>query len=91
MAMTITIELNDLEEKCIKYFAADPEEWARNFITARIYATKQEVYQKEVARMTADPNIKSIPADVDTVVAQADMPEAGSQPAIPAMPIPPVA
>ncbi len=83
--MTITIELNDIDEKCMKYFAADPQEWVKNFTAARIFAAKQEIYQAEVRRMTADPNITSIPADVDTVVAQAEIRLASDQPDLPQM------
>lgn len=88
MALTITIELNDLEEKCVRYFAADPQEWASNFVQARIFATKQEIYQAEVRRMTLDPTITSIPADIDTIVLQANVKYANTQPAIPAMYMP---
>ena len=83
MSLTITIKLDDVEEKCIRYFAADPSEWANNFIQARIFAAKQEIYQSEIRRMTADPNIKNIPADVETVVAQAEIKLASSQPELP--------
>jgi hypothetical protein len=85
MAMTIVLEFNDLEEKCLKYFAADPEEWARNFIEARIFAAKQEIYQAEVRRMTDDPAVTSIPANVDVVVEQANIRYANEQPELPSM------
>lgn len=85
MALTITIELNDTDEKVMRYFAAVPEDWAENFIRARIFAAKQEIYQNEVRRMTADPSITSIPADIDTVVAQANIVFANTQPEIPPM------
>jgi len=85
MAQTITVELNDLDEKCMRYLAANPDEWVRNFVTARIFAAKQEIYQAEVRRMTADPTITTIPADVDTVVAQADIRFADAQPELPPM------
>ena len=85
MAMTITIQLSDLEEKCMRYLAASPEEWVQNFVQARIFAAKQEIYQVEVRRMTADPTISNIPADVDTVVTQANLRYADEQPEIPAM------
>lgn len=85
MAMTITLELTDLDEKCMRYFAADPQEWVRNFAQARIFAAKQEIYQAEVRRMTADPSITSIPADIDTVVAQAEIQYADQQPELPPM------
>lgn len=85
---TITMEFTELDWKCLRYFAADPEEWARNFVKARIFAAKQEIYQSEVKRMTADPNITSIPADVNTVVEQANIRFADEHPEIPPM-IPP--
>ena len=85
MARTITVELNDLDEKCMRYLAANPDEWVRNFVTARIFAAKQEIYQTEVRRMTADPAITTIPADVDTVVTQANIRFADEQPELPPM------
>ena len=85
MAMTITVELTDIDEKCMRFFAADPEDFINNFIHARIFAAKQEIYQMEVRRMTADPSITSMPADIDTVVSQAEIRYANAQPEIPAM------
>ena len=89
MAMTITVELSDLDEKCMRYMAASPEEWVQNFVSARIFAAKQEIYQAEIRRMTEDPTITSIPASVDAVVAQAEIRYADEQPVIPSM-TPPV-
>lgn len=85
MAMTITVELNDLEEKCMRFLAASPEAWVQNFVHARIFAAKQEIYQAEIRRMTADPSVTSMPADVDTVVANAQVRYADEQPELPAM------
>jgi hypothetical protein len=82
---TITMEFTELDWKCLRYFAADPEEWAKNFVRARIYAAKQEIYQYEVRRMTADPQVTTIPADIDIVVQQADIKLANSHPEIPSM------
>jgi hypothetical protein len=85
MAMIITINLDDIDEKCMRYFAASPEEWVNNFVDARIFAAKQEIYQSEIRRMTADPSVTSIPADIDTVVAQAEVQFANIQPELPPM------
>jgi hypothetical protein len=85
MAITITLELTDLDEKCMRYMAANPEAWVRNFVSARIFAAKQEIYQSEVRRMTEDPSITTIPASVDAVVEQAQLRYADEQPAIPPM------
>jgi hypothetical protein len=88
MAMTITVELTDLEEKCMRYAAADPEEWVRNLVSSRVFAAKQDIYQSEIQRMTADPNTTSIPADVDAVVMAAEVKYANAEPELP--PAPPV-
>ena len=85
MAMTITVELSDIDEKCMRYIAASPEEYVNNFIHSRIFAAKQEIYQQEVRRMTADPTITTMPADVDAVVSAADIRLADAQPELPPM------
>jgi hypothetical protein len=85
MAMTITVELNDLEEKCMRFMAASPEAWVQNFVQARVFSAKQEIYQAEIRRMTADPSVTSMPADIDTVVANAQVRYADEQPELPSM------
>jgi hypothetical protein len=85
MAMTITVQLKDLDEKCMRYLAASPQEWVENFVASRIFAAKQEIYQAEVRRMTEDPSVDTIPASVDAVVAQAQIRYADEQPTIPSM------
>jgi len=85
MSHTITIELTDLDWKVLRYFAANPHDWADNFVRARINAAKQEIYQNEVRRMVADPDITSMPASVDAVVEAADLIYADTQPELPAM------
>jgi hypothetical protein len=88
MALTITVELTDLEEKCMRYAAADPEAWVRNLVSSRVFAAKQDIYQSEIRRMTADPSTTSIPADVDAVVMAAEVRYANAEPEPP--PLPPV-
>lgn len=85
MAMTITIQLTDLDEKCMRYIAANPQDWVENFVASRIFSAKQEIYQAEVRRMTDDPSVTTIPASVDAVVEQAQVRYADEQPAIPSM------
>ena len=88
MAMTITVTLSDLEEKCMRYAAADPEEWVRNLVVSRVFAAKQEIYESEIKRMTADPNITSIPADIETVVMAAQVKFANEVPTPPPLTVP---
>ena len=71
--MNITIELTETQEKALAYVALSPQEWAENVVHNRCRQAIDEIYNMEVARMTADPDITSIPADKDTVVLAADI------------------
>lgn len=70
---TLTIELTATQEKALAYVAASPQEWAENAVHNRARIAIDEIYDAEVARMTADPDITSIPADKDAVVLAADI------------------
>ena len=71
--MNITIELTETQEKALAYVALSPQEWAENVVHNRCRQAIDEIYNMEVARMTADPDITSIPADKDAVVLAADI------------------
>ena len=71
--MNITITLTDAQEKGLAYVAASPQEWAENAVHNRCRQAVDEIYAMEVARMTADPSITSIPADKDAVVLAANV------------------
>ena len=71
--MNITITLTAAQEKGLAYVAASPQEWAENAVHERCRIAMDEIYDIEVARMTADPSITSIPADKDAVVLAADV------------------
>ena len=71
--MNITLTLTDTQEKALAYVAASPQEWAENAVYNRCRIAINEIYDMEVARMTADPEITSIPADKDAVVLAADI------------------
>ena len=71
--MNITITLTAAQEKGLAYVAASPQEWAENVVHVRCQKAMDEIYDMEVARMTADPSITSIPADKDAVVLAADV------------------
>jgi hypothetical protein len=73
---TLTIELTPTQEKALAYVAVSPQEWAENAVHNRCRIAIDEIYSAEVARMTADPEITSIPADKDAVVLAADIPSA---------------
>ena len=71
--MIITIELTETQYKGLQYAALSPEDWATNAVTERARIAMDEIYDAEVARMTADPAITSIPADKEAVVLAADI------------------
>ena len=70
---TYTIELNDAEVKAMEYVAFSVQDWADNALQNRARIAMDEIYDTEVARMTADPTITSIPADKEAVVLAADI------------------
>ena len=71
--MNITITLTAAQEKGLAYVASSPQEWAENAVHNRCRQAIDEIYNMEVARMTADPDITSIPADKDAVVLAANI------------------
>ena len=70
---TYTITLTDAEVKAMEYVALSVQDWADNALQNRARIAMDEIYNSEVARMTADPTITSIPADKEAVVLAADI------------------
>ncbi len=70
---TYTITLTDAETKAMEYVALSVQDWADNALQNRARQAMDEIYNAEVARMTADPAITSIPADKEAVVLAADI------------------
>ena len=77
--MNITITLTETQEKALAYVAVSPQEWAENIVHDRCRIAIDEIYAEEVARMTADPDITSIPADKNAVVLAADIKSAAKR------------
>ena len=71
--MEIKITLSDAETKALAYVALSPQEWAEHAVHNRCRKAMDEIYNMEVARMIADPNITSIPADKNAVVLAANI------------------
>ena len=70
---TYTITLTDAETKAMEHVAFSVQDWADNALQNRARQAIDEIYNEEVARMTADPTITSIPADKEAVVLAADI------------------
>lgn len=70
---TYTVTLTDAEDKALRYVAFDPQDWIDNAVHNRCRQAVDQIYQEEVERMTADPDITSIPANKEQVVLDADI------------------
>ena len=70
---TYAITLTAAETKAMEYVALSVQDWADNALKNRARIALDEIYNAEVARMTADPAITNIPADKDAVVLAADI------------------
>jgi len=68
-----TIELTDAEVKAMEYVALSVQDWAENALKNRARIAMDVIYQSEVARMTEDPTVTTIPADKEAVVLAADI------------------
>ena len=79
MATNYTTTLTDSEKKAMEYVALSVQDWADNALQNRARIAIDEIYNAEVARMTADPDITSIPADKDAVVLAADIKSAATR------------
>ena len=73
MATTYTVSISDAEKKALEYIALSVQDWIDNAVDNRARIAIDEIYNAEVARMTAAPSIASIPADKDAVVLAADI------------------
>ena len=76
---TYTIELNDAEVKAMEFVALSVQDWAENALKNRARIAMDEIYDAEVARMTADPEVTSIPADKEAVVLAAEVKSAATR------------
>ena len=68
-----TVTLTDAEDKALRYVAIDPQDWIDNAVHNRCRIAIDEIYNAEVERMVADPNVTTIPADKEAVVLSADV------------------
>jgi len=79
MATTYTVSLTDAQKKAMEYITVSVQDWIDNAVDNRARVSTDEIYNMEVARMTADPSITTIPADKDQVVLDADIKSAATR------------
>ena len=69
----IEFELTDLEAKVLAHVCMDVQDWIENATRHQIELAKDPIVEAEKARMLADPNCKTIPADRNQICAQANL------------------
>ncbi len=69
----IEFELTELEAKVMAHTCADMQDWIENATKHQIELAKDQICEKEQARMIADPNCATIPSDRNQICAQADL------------------
>jgi hypothetical protein len=69
-----TITITDAEAAALAHVMPDPQEWTQNAISERARIATDEIVQREIARMVADPNIAEIPATAAEIVMAAELP-----------------
>jgi hypothetical protein len=79
-----TITITDAEAAALAHVMSSPKEWTQNAISERARIATDEIVQREIARMVADPNVTEIPATAAEIVMAAAPPE----PATEMLPVP---
>ena len=79
MATNYTVSLTDAEKKAMEYITVSVQDWIDNVVAVRVARATNEIYNMEVARMTDDPNIATIPADKAQVVLDANIKSAATR------------
>lgn len=67
----ITFELTDIEAMVLAHIALDPLDFIDNLTTWQANLAMDEIVQKEIERMIADPNTPTIPSTREEIVQNA--------------------
>ncbi len=68
MALTITVNISDAEEACLKNDLLDIDDWVQKAVIGKIKNCKKRLIREWQPKMFADPNVTSIPGDEDGFV-----------------------
>jgi hypothetical protein len=71
--MNIELTLTDVQSKCLSTEIVDIQAHFQALAEHMAERIGEAIYEAEVARMNADPNVTTIPADKETVVLSADV------------------
>jgi hypothetical protein len=67
------VRLTDAELKALAATVLSPEDWINNAVKEMCRRSMQEIFSSEVEKMISDPSVSEIPADIETVVLNAEI------------------
>ena len=69
MAITVTVEINDLNEKILLNDLLDIDDWVQKAVVGKINNCKTRMADDASARLKADDSVESMPATDDGLIA----------------------
>jgi hypothetical protein len=63
MAVTLKVELTDLEYAALAHIAVDPHDWFQDMVKLRCRNTISEIAENKIKELIADPKVDTIPAN----------------------------
>mgnify|MGYP006874404869 FL=1 len=74
----IVFDITDNEQKVLTRYCMDPQDWIENAVTHLVEQAKQKIYDQEVERILADPDIGTLVTDRNEIVAMYSGPLKGN-------------
>ena len=69
MALTITINLTDAEEACLKNDLLDIDDWAQKAIKGKLNNCKKRLLREWTTKLLDDPTVATMPANETDLIA----------------------
>lgn len=64
----IVFEITDNEQKVLAHYCMDPQDWIENAVNHLISLAKEQIFENELNRILADPDIATMVTDRDQIV-----------------------
>jgi hypothetical protein len=74
----IVFDITDNEQKVLNRYCMDPQDWIENAVNHLVEQAKQEIYDVEVERILADPDVGTLVTDRNEIVAMYSGPLRGN-------------
>lgn len=78
--MEIKIVLNETEYNALLRVCTDPQEWAENAVKERARIAIEDIVSEQVRNMISNPDVSSIPATIEEIIATAPAEQAEELP-----------